>query len=210
MSSLLNQKQGARMMRGLLAVALAALMLQAARPATAKDAQGRNALRGVPKINSETAPDPEIEKAIVRALGEHSSEQEIRYYYNRVDLNSDGNFEAIVHLVGPSICGTGGCNTLILQPERGGYRLVSTITVTRTPVIVSAQRTKGWNDLIFYVSGGGITRGYYAALRFNGRAYPGNPTVLPALGPRAKIAGKAYLADEVSPGSGIVLRPARR
>jgi hypothetical protein len=87
---------------------------------------------------------------------------------------------------------------------------VSKITVTRTPVVVSAQRTKGWNDLIFYATGGGITRGYYVALRFNGRTYPDNPTTLPALGPRAKIAGKAYLADEVSPGGGIVLRPARR
>lgn len=194
-------------MRGMLAVALAALIFQ-----VAAAAQGRIALRGVPKINSETAPDPEIEKAIVRALGEYAPEpeQEIRYYYNRVDLNSDGNFEAIVHLVGPSICGTGGCNTLILQPAKGGYRLVSTITVTSTPVIVSAQRTKGWNDLIFYVVGGGITRGYYVALRFNGRTYPDNPTVLPALGPKARIAGKAYLADDVAPGKGIALRRARR
>jgi hypothetical protein len=79
--------------------------------------------------------------------------------------------------------------------------------VTRTPIIVSAQRTKGWNDLIVYAVGGGITRGYYVALRFNGRAYPDNPTVLPALGPRARIAGKAYLADDVSTGTGIVLRP---
>ena len=199
-------------MRGMLAVVFAALMLQAALPVAAREAQRRNSLRGVPKINSESAPDPEIEKAIVRALGDYAPEpgQEIRYYYNRVDLNSDGNFEAIVHLVGPSICGTGGCSTLILQPERGGYRLVSNITVTSTPVIVSAQRTKGWNDLIFYATGGGITRGYYVALRFNGRTYPDNPTTLPALGPRAKIAGKAYLADEVSPGGGIVLRPARR
>jgi len=196
----------------MLAVVFAALIFQAAPFVAARDAQRRNALRGVPKINSETAPDPEIEKAIVRALGEYAPEpgQEIRYYYNRVDLNSDGNFEAIVHLVGPSICGTGGCNTLILQPQRGGYRLVSNITVTRNPVIVSAQRTKGWNDLILYVAGGGIARGYYVALRFNGRTYPDNPTVLTALGPRAKIAGKAYLADEVSPGRGIVLRPARR
>jgi hypothetical protein len=161
---------------------------------------------------SETSADPEIERAIVRAIGDQATAQdgEIRYYYNRVDLNGDGSFEAIVHLVGPSICGTGGCSTLILQPARNGYRLVSTITVTRTPVIVSQQRTRGWSDLIVYVTGGGITRGYYVALRFNGRAYPDNPTVLRALGPRAAIRGKAYLADEVSTATGIVLRPLRR
>jgi hypothetical protein len=201
--------------RGLLAVAFVALIFQTALPCAAKAAksvQGRSALRGVPKINSETSPDPEIEKAILKALGEYDPQpgQEIRYYYNRVDLNADGNFEAIVHLVGPSICGTGGCNTLILQPARGGYRLVSNITVTNTPIIVSAQRTRGWNDLIFYVVGGGITHGYYVALRFNGRAYPDNPTVVAPLGPRARVAGKAYLAGDISTGTGIVLRPARR
>ncbi|HEX8144328.1 MAG TPA: hypothetical protein VF553_17135 [Pyrinomonadaceae bacterium] len=192
-----------------LALALAALILQSASlTAEAKKIQGRSDLRGVTKINSETSPDPEIEKAIVRALGNYSPQpgEEIRYYYNRVDLNADGNFEAIVHLVGPSICGTGGCQTLILQPAQGGYRLVSTISVTRTPVIVSAQRTKGWSDLIVYVVGGGITRGYYVPLRFNGRTYPDNPTVLPPLGRRARITGKAYLAGEVSTSTGIVLR----
>ena len=174
----------------------------------AKSAQGRNSLRGVPKINSETAPDPELEKAILRAIGDYNPEpgQEIRYYYNRVDLNGDGNFEAIVHLVGPSICGTGGCDTQIFQPARNGYRLVSTIGLTRTPIIVSAQRSGGWSDLIVYVSGGGIIPGHYVTLRFDGRTYPENPTVLPALGPKAKIRGKAYIADEVSPGTGITLR----
>jgi hypothetical protein len=203
------------MKRGLLAVAFVMLIFQAAVPCAAKTAQsvqGRSALRGIPKISSETSPDPEIEKAILKALGEYDPQpgQEIRYYYNRVDLNADGNFEAIVHLVGPSICGTGGCNTLILQPARGGYRLVSNITVTNTPVVVSARRTRGWNDLIFYVSGGGITRGYYVALRFNGRTYPDNPTVVAPLGPRTRLAGKAYLADDISTGTGIALRSARR
>jgi len=181
--------------------------------AAAKPLQGRNRLRGVRYIPSETSPDPEIEKAILQALrgeGGGGSDEEIRYYYNRVDLNGDGNFEAIVHLVGPSICGTGGCNTLILQPARNGYRVVSTIGLTRTPVIVSQQRTRGWSDLVVYVSGGGITRGYYVALRFDGRAYPDNPTVQPALGARTRITGKAYLSNEVSPASGIALRPGRK
>ena len=145
-------------------------------------------------------------------MGDQATGQdaEVRYYYNRVDLNGDGSFEAIVHLVGPSICGTGGCTTLILQPAPNGYRLVSTITVTRTPIIVSPQRTRGWSDLIVYVTGGGITRGYYVALRFDGRTYPDNPTVLRALRSKAGIRGKAYLADEVSTATGIVLRPERR
>lgn len=191
----------------------AAFVFQPFPTAKAKPLQGRNRLRGVRYIPSEASPDPEIEKAIIQALGNEAAggmDQEIRYYYNRVDLNGDGNFEAIVHLVGPSICGTGGCNTLILQPARNGYRVVSTIELTRTPIIVSQQRTRGWSDLIVYVSGGGIQHGYYVALRFDGRTYPDNPTVQPALGARARITGKAYISDEVSPKSGIALRPARK
>ena len=184
------------------AVALAFQTLVTARPV-----QGRNRLRGVRYIRSERSPDPEIEKAILKTLRDDDfTEGEIRYYYNRVDLNGDGNFEAIVHLVGAAICGTGGCDTLILQPARGGYRIISTIGLTRTPVIVSTQKTVGWSDLIVYVSGGGIIPGHYVALHFNGRTYPENPTVLPALGPRARIRGKAFVADEVSPGTGITLR----
>jgi hypothetical protein len=179
--------------------------------AGAHAAQGRNRLRGVRYISSETSPDPELEKAILQTLSDADfSGGEIRYYYNRVDLNADGNFEAIVHLVGQGICGTGGCNTLILQPARNGYRVVSNINVTRTPVIVSQKRTRGWSDLVVYVSGGGITRGYYVALRFDGRTYPNNPTVQPALGTRNKITGKAYISNEVSPTNGILLRPGRK
>lgn len=179
--------------------------------ASARVAQGRSRLRGVRYIPSETSPDPEIEKAILQTLQDGDfSVGEIRYYYNRVDLNADGNFEAIVHLVGQSICGTGGCQTLILQPARSGYRVVATIGLTRTPIIVSQQRTLGWSDLVVYVSGGGITRGYYVALRFDGRTYPDNPTVLAALGARTKIKGKAYVSDEVSPANGIALRPGRK
>jgi hypothetical protein len=184
------------------AVALAFQTLVAAKPV-----QGRNRLRGVRYIRSESSPDPEIEKAILKTLRNGDfPEGEIRYYYNRVDLNGDGNFEAIVHLVGPSICGTGGCETLILQPARGGYRIISTIGLTSAPVIVSTQKTRGWSDLVVYVSGGGIIPGHYVALHFNGRTYPENPTVLPALGPRERIRGKAFVADEVSPGNGITLR----
>jgi hypothetical protein len=174
-------------------------------------AQGRNRLRGVRSMPSETSPDPEIERAILQTLGGSDfSEGDIRYYYNRVDLNADGNFEAIVHLVGQSICGTGGCQTLILQPARNGYRVVSTIGLTRTPIIVSRQRTRGWSDLVVRVSGGGIARGYYVALRFDGRTYPENPTVIPALGARITIAGKAYLSGGVSTANGIALRPGRK
>src|SRR5918911_360449 len=183
------------------------IISQMAPNASAALLQGPSKLKGVEYVSAEARPDPELEKAILQTMPDYnptSADDQIRYYYNRVDLNGDGKPEAIVHLVGSFICGTGGCNTLIFQPTSKGYHQVAEITLTRTPIIVSPQRTRGWNDLIMYVAGGGITRGYYVTLHFNGRTYPDNPTVLSQMRRGTPITGKAYIANEdMSPGTGI-------
>ena len=195
----------------MLLVACMAIMLQIAPHASARFPQGRDKLKGVQDVRAETSPDPKLEKAILQTMPGYnpaSENEQVRYYYNRVDLNGDGKPEVIAHLVGQSICGTGGCDTLIFQPTRNGYRLVSTIGLTNTPVIVSPRRTRGWNDLVVYVVGGGIQPGHYVTLRFNGRTYPDNPTVLPKMSARSRITGKAYIAEEdTSPNTGIRLKP---
>jgi hypothetical protein len=38
----------------------------------------------------------------------------------------------------------------------------------------------GWHNLGVWVGGGGIQPGYEAELRFDGKKYPGNPSVPPA------------------------------
>lgn len=167
-------------------------------------------ISGVRYERSETARDAELERALHRAINRSDdsatrSESEGRYFYNLVDLNGDGRPEALVYLMGQEFCGTGGCNLLVFQPVNDGYRLLAEISLVNNPVIVSRQRTRGWNDLILYVAGGGITRGHYVRLSFDGRRYPANPTVLPALRAGTRITGAAYIADEVSPGAGLSL-----
>lgn len=188
-----------------------AIMLQIAAHAWASFPQRLDKLKGVQYVRAETSPDSKLEKAILQTLPDYkpaSEDEQVRYYYNRVDLNGDGKPEVIAHLVGQSICGTGGCDTLILQPKQDGYRLISTIGLTNTPIIVSPRRTRGWNDLLVYVVGGGIQPGHYVTLRFNGRTYPDNPTVLPKMNAPSKITGKAYIAEEdTSPRTGIRLKP---
>ena len=199
----------------MLLVASAAIIFLIAPLASArKSPQGRNRLRGVQYLRAETSPDAALERAILQTMPDYkpeSGDAEVSYFYNRVDLNGDGKPEVIAHLTGTYICGTGGCDTLIFQPEGNGYRLVSTISLSRTPIIVSPNKTRGWNDLVMYVTGGGITRGYYVTLRFNGRTYPGDPTDLPQMKPRTRISGKAYISDEdMSPGTGITLKRTQR
>ena len=119
-----------------------------------------------------------VESELRARYGEFGGE--LRYFYATNDLDSDSQPEIIVYVVSPMLCGTGGCNTLVLTPSDTGYSLVAEITVTRPPIQVSPRSTKGWQNLIVHVSGGGILPGYDAELRFDGTRYPGNPTVSPA------------------------------
>src|SRR5262249_38800555 len=56
--------------------------------------------------------------------------------------------------------------------REGGYKLISTIGISRPPIIASQRRTHGWRNLIVFVAGGGILHGYYVELPFDGSAYP--------------------------------------
>ena len=95
------------------------------------------------------------------------------------DLDGDGSDEAIVFVAGPALCGTGGCNTLVLTQAGPMWRKVGDISVSRTPVTVLDSATNGWKDLTVAIAGGGGKSGN-ALLRYDGNAYPSNPTVPPA------------------------------
>ena len=100
----------------------------------------------------ETKRDSQLEDAIRLALGENT----FSYSYNRLNLGNTVGGEALVYLPGREYCGSGGCTLLVFRLAQGTFRLVSRISLTRTPVIVSSHATNGWKDLIIFVSGGGI------------------------------------------------------
>lgn len=165
-------------------------------------------LSQVEYISSETSPDAKLEKAIVRSFDRiNRIDVPTRYFYNRVDLNNDQKPEIIVHLVGINVCGTGGCPTLIFQTGQD-YQLVSKINVTRQPIIVTQQKTNGWNDLIIFTSGGGSRPNYYLA-RFNGRKYPDSPYDSSRVPSNSKITGRAFIADNINSNPGIILPTVR-
>ncbi|HEY9675825.1 MAG TPA: hypothetical protein V6D11_30555 [Waterburya sp.] len=191
----------------------AAMMMQLTLGVIASKAEPLPAIRGVKMgniqyRNSETSPDPKLEQAILRELQGYSPsdpDQYVRYYYNRIDLNNDGKPEVVVYLVGSYSCGTGGCTTLIFTPKGRDYRLVSELTLVHDPILVTSQKTAGWKDLVIRVSGGGV-KPQYTRLRFNGRTYPGNPSVQPAVAANSVLTGIAIVAD-ASSSPGTVLRP---
>lgn len=151
-----------------------------------------------PSADDETVA---LEAALREALGADAGE--VRYFAGRADLNVDGRPEVVVHVAGPLLCGTGGCPTLVFTPEGDGLRLVSEMTVSRPPVVAAREQTKGWRDLVVGVGGGGAGAGL-ARLRFDGEAYPSNPTVTPAA-PAGTVEGDTLVAPYGSFADGTLL-----
>ncbi|MCA1318500.1 hypothetical protein LC085_01160 [Bacillus tianshenii] len=168
---------------------------------SAKTEDNQIDLKDVTFIESETARDIELEEAFSKILDLKPGEDKVRYYYNRIDLNNDKEPETFVYLTGPYVCGTGGCSALIFQQKEGKYNLVSQFTLVRAPIIIRDTVTNGWNNIIMYVSGGGM-EGRYKELIFNGNAYPSNPSVQPDV-KDGKIKGIGIINDDMSKDSGI-------
>lgn len=156
--------------------------------------------------SSETAPDAEIEQAIVESLsGDRTALQQTRYYYDRIDLSGDGKPEALVYLSGSYTCGTGGCKMLVLEQSGQRYQLVSQMTLVHAPVIVSSETSAGWNDLVLEVAGGGAAK-HYARMQFDGSTYPVNPSTAPEVAPNSVVNGTAVMNDSTTAGGGIALQ----
>ena len=89
-----------------------------------------------------------------------------------IDLNADEVNDAVVLLTGPNWCGSGGCTLLIFRGTAASFKLVSTSTVTDTPIRVSDEQHKGWRTLVVYSRGIGDV-----VMRFDGKRYPANPSL---------------------------------
>lgn len=198
------------------AIALAAIttILQLSLPVKSQQATEFKPLNGVKigniqYLKSEISPDAKLERAILRDYltdySETNPENYVRYYYNRLDLNGDNQPEIIVYLVGSYVCGSGGCSAFIYTPKGQDYQLISRHTLVNSPILVTSQRTSGWKNLVFLASGGGA-KPAYNLMRFNGRTYPLNPSVQPAVPANSTLTGIGLFADSFS-SSGVRLKP---
>lgn len=132
-------------------------------------------------VSEEISPAPADAEEDIRhfLLQEYPEAEDIRYALAWSDLDGDGTDEAIVHVVSSYLCGSGGCNTLVLTPAGPMWRKVGDISVSRTPISVLDSQSNGWNDITVAIAGGGGPSGN-GRLAFDGDAYPSNPTVAPA------------------------------
>jgi hypothetical protein len=89
--------------------------------------------------------------------------------------------EIIVYVSGESWCGSGGCTMLILESTQSSFRLLGRVTIVQLPIRLLPSTSHGRPDIGVIVAGGGIQPGYEAVVSFNGKRYPGNPSLFPAL-----------------------------
>ncbi len=116
-----------------------------------------------------------LEKAI-KAWTEESAIPTYKYAF--VDLNDDGIDDAVVLINDNQYCGAGGCSFIVFRGVSGGFKLVSSSTITREPILLLPEKMKGWHTLSVFVAGGGAKPGQ-VIMRFNGERYPGNPSMQP-------------------------------
>lgn len=161
-------------------------------------------LSSIKYICSETKRDIKLERALIKEFELDSYQDNVRYYYNKVDLNGDGIDEIFVYLVGPSMCGTGGCSGAVFKQGGQEYSLLSKFSLVNNPVIISNSKTKGYRDIVMNVYGGGI-ESFFALLKYNGITYPSNPSIQPKLKAWTKVEGIAIVADDIAKNPGIKL-----
>lgn len=116
-----------------------------------------------------------LEKAI-KAWAEESTAPTYKHAF--ADLNDDGIDDAVVLITDNQYCGSGGCSFIIFRGVAGGFKLVSSSTITREPILMLAEKKKGWHTISVLVAGGGAKPGQ-VMMRFNGKKYPGNPSIQP-------------------------------
>lgn len=153
-------------------------------------------------IASETTKDEKLEEAFAEIYDLEKGKDKIRYYYNRIDVNNDNKKEVFVLLVGRAVCGSGGCSALLFEDNNSNYNLISRFSLVNNPIVISKDTTNGWNDIIIPVAGGGI-ESFFAKMKFDGKNYPINPSVQPAIQAGEKIKGAAIIADDLAKSPGI-------
>jgi hypothetical protein len=130
-------------------------------------------------IANNSCADPVVQNrsllSILRGSGPSDSGGDTVYAIKNIDLDSDGDDDALVWVEGSIYCGTSGCEVRIFENRNGSYFDRGRIRSIKLPLRMLPTRSSGWNDLALLVSGGGVAA-HYARFRFDGSQYPEYPS----------------------------------
>ena len=116
-----------------------------------------------------------LEEAILKNIGVSCDDNRYMVFYE--DLDGGSNCEVLVYLWGPDFSKSSGDTLAVFSEENGEYKFISKTTSVNMPIIISNSKTNGFNDIIVYVTGGGVKNGYYTVLKNEDGRYPLNPIV---------------------------------
>ncbi len=128
----------------------------------------------------------QLEKVLVKKDLALLNSEDRKFTYTAIDLNGDSKNEIFVAMKGRYFCGNAGCTVYLLN---NGVEKINSFTIVNGPIIISPEKTNGWSDLII-PSGGKTYR-----VKFNGKAYPSNPSLQPEFRESATDPALAVLAD---------------
>ena len=148
-----------------------------------------------PVIAPAVSEDARLADALRTAVADAGGlSDEAKWLTARSDLDGDGKDEALIYLIDPLTCGTGGCSLFLFADDgQGSWQLVDKVAVSRTPVYRLQTSSNGWADLGITVGGGG-GKSMLVKLSREADGYPDNPTVPPAT--EASSEGAMLLIDE--------------
>ncbi len=139
-----------------------------------------------------SAAPPELEAALLKWA---HNEPVQRYQFALVNLNDDALADAVVLITDPDYCGSGGCNMVVFKGTTRGFDPVSSSTITRKPILVLGEVQNGWHSLSVAIGGGGVKSGQ-VMMRFNGKRYPGNPSMQNVIDPSALKSSRELIFKE--------------
>ena len=131
-----------------------------------------------------------VSNALNDYLRENSVAQDNSFELRYVDLNNDKVDDALVLMQGFDWCSVSGCTMLVFRglPAAGYFEFVSAIDQVRAPIVVSDERTDGWNNLV--VASRIKGRPADVSIAFEGQAYPSDPSGGKVIGGLTAVAGQ--------------------
>jgi hypothetical protein len=116
----------------------------------------------------------DLTAAIKRQLEIGSESPAPQFQYALSDLNGDGKDDAVILITDNEYCGSGGCNLQVFRGGDNGFEFISSSTICKPPIRLLGKTSNGWKTIIVYTGGVGDV-----LLSFNGKKYPGNPSLQP-------------------------------
>lgn len=147
----------------------------------------------MPSARVDEPSDEAVAAAVQDLMRQTGGPLNTQYEFTRVDLDGDGRRDALVHLTNPyrTWCGIHGCTMLVMKADSKTFHYISQIRPVRPPLKVSLTSTNGWRDLIVHVDGR-WTKTKDVALKFDGRGYPLDPNLEPALPQYAALGERVF------------------